>query len=132
MSAIDIIIRDSTFAGNILNEITLSLQSESLLVKDIIRARVFQEVEKYNTALPEYYRGLIQPLDSEITLNGFKLKSKKKIDQEQQFYVACDAFQKNAFFVLINDKQALSLDEEIFITKDSEISFIKLTPLAGG
>ncbi len=132
MSKIDLNIKDETFSGNVLNEIMLTLESEFLKVQDIIQARVYKEVEKYNNSLPEYFNGLVQPTEAEITLNGFRLKDKKKIDPEKQFYVACEAFQKNAFFILIDYKQATTLEDEVFITRDSEISFVKLTPLVGG
>jgi hypothetical protein len=82
--------------------------------------------------MPEYFKGLIQPSESEITLNGYKLKDKKKVDPEKQVYIALTAFQKNGFFILIDSIQAEFLEQEVILTKQSHVSFVKLTPLVGG
>jgi hypothetical protein len=132
MSNLIIKITDESFAGNILNEISISISGERLTVKDIIEARVYAEVEDYNKRLPQIYRGLVQPTDAEVTLNGFKMRKLVKLDAEKQVYTALDAFQKNGFFLLVDHKQAESLDEEVLVSKESSISFVKLTPLVGG
>jgi hypothetical protein len=125
-------IKDETFAGKILHELEIEFKTETVTVQDIITGRVIKEVENYNNKLPEYFNGLIEPSDVEKTLNGFKLKPKKVIDAEKQVYVALNAFQNNGFFVLIDNIQSESLDQQIALRKDTTISFIKLTPLVGG
>jgi hypothetical protein len=132
MSIISLKITDETFAGKILNEISIKVSDERLTVKDIIEARVYAEVEDYNNKLTQIFTGLVQPTDAEVSLNGFKLRRIKKIDGEKQVYTALDAFQKNGFFVLIDNKQAESLDEEVLVSNESTVSFVKLTPLIGG
>jgi len=127
-----ITIKDETFAGNILRELNLEFASETVTVKDIITERVTTEVENYNNKLPEYYNGLIEPTDAEKTLNGYKLKPRKLIDAEQQVYTALNAFQKNGFFLLIDNIQSESLEQMVTLTNNTNISFIKLTPLVGG
>jgi hypothetical protein len=67
-----------------------------------------------------------------MTLNGYKLRGQKEIDWEQQFQRALQAFERNGFFVLVGDKQAMKLEEEFDVKVDTEISFVKLTPLVGG
>jgi hypothetical protein len=125
-------ITDETAAGKQVNEIKISLANELSTVKEIIRARVFAEVEAYNNKMPEYFRGLVQPNEAEATLNGFKLKAKRKVDAEQQYLTALDAFQKNGYFVLIDNIQAESLEQMVVINKNTTVSFVKLTPLVGG
>jgi hypothetical protein len=125
-------IKDETFAGKILQEIALEFATDSVSVKEIITERVLQEVENYNQKLPQYFNGLIEPTDAEKTINGYKLKPKKVIDGEKQAYIALDAFQKNGFFVLIDNLQADNLEQIVQLKKDTNISFIKLTPLVGG
>lgn len=127
-----ITIKDETFAGKILNEITLNFKSELVTVKDIIEQRVTQEVENYNLKQSGYFNGLIEPTDAEKTLNGYKLKPKKIIDTEQQIYVALEAFMKNCYFVLVDNIQAESLEQELLLTATTTVSFVKLTPLIGG
>ena len=127
-----IAIKDETFAGDILNEIELEFASELVTVKDIIEARVLEEVRRYNDKRPEFFNGLVEPSDAERTLNGFKLKNKRAVDAEKQVYIALDAFTRNAFFMLVDDRQAETLEEEVRLSKSTRISFVKLTPLVGG
>jgi hypothetical protein len=132
MSTVLLKIQDESATGKILNEISIALKNELCTVRDIVEARVFSEVENYNKKLPEFYNGLVAPLDSEKSLNGYKLKTKRLLDPEKQFYIALDAFKKNGYFVLIDNKQAETLEEEVLVTKNTIVSFVKLTPLVGG
>lgn len=125
-------ITDETAGGKILNEVKLSLANELTTVKEIIKARVYAEVETYNNKMPEYFKGLVQPNEAEATLNGFKLKEKRKVDAQKQFLAALDAFQKNGYFVLIDNIQAESLEQMVVINSNTTVGFIKLTPLVGG
>jgi hypothetical protein len=127
-----ILIKDELLSGKSVNEMELDFSNETVTIKDVISARVKKEVEDYNKRLPEYFNGLVEPLDAEKTLNGYKLKAKKVIDAEKQIYIALDAFQKNGFFILIDHHQADSLDEQIVLKATTTISFVKLTPLVGG
>lgn len=127
-----ITIKDETFAGKILQELNLEFKTDMATIRDIISSRVTKEVEQYNSKMPEYFNGLVEPSNAEKTLNGFKLKAKKVIDAEKQVYIALHAFQNNAFFILVDNKQSESLDQEIALRTDTKISFIKLTPLVGG
>ncbi len=127
-----ITIKDETFAGKILNEITLKFKSEYITVKDVIEQRVIYEVENYNQKQSGYFNGLIEPTDAEKTLNGYKLKPKKIIDAEQQVYVALEAFLKNGYFVLVDNIQSDSLEQKILLSATTIVSFVKLTPLIGG
>ena len=126
-------IKDATFTGDILNQIEIAVKNERTTVKELISARVESEVNAYNEKLPEYFKGLIQPSEAEKTLNGFKLKNRgKQIDVEKQILVALDAFQKNGYFILIDNKQAEDLEQEVLVSKTTEIAFVKLTQLVGG
>jgi len=129
---VTITIKDETSAGKVTHEMQVSFQSELVSIKDIIKARVYAEVETYNKRLPEYFQGLVQPSETEKTLNGFKMKERRKIDPEKQYLVAMDAFLKNGYFLLIDNIQAESPDQMVVINSATDISFIKLTPLVGG
>ena len=129
---VTISIKDETAGGDIFNEIPVSFASELVSVKEIIRARVFADVAAYNLALPEYFQGLVQPGEAEVTLNGYKMKERRKVDAEKQYGIALDAFSKNGYFVLIDNIQAEDAEQMVVINADTEISFIKLTPLVGG
>lgn len=132
MSAVTITITDESTSGVITNKIDVTFSSELTTVKDIIEARVYTEVEAYNNKLPEYFKGLIKPNDAEQTLNGYKIKHQRKVDAEKQVYSALDAFNKNGYFVLIDNIQAESLEQMVVINNKTTVSFVKLTPLVGG
>ena len=131
-NTIQIAVKDETFAGKILNEIYLEFQQENVSVEEIIALRVLNEVNEYNKKLPAYFNGLVEPTDAEKTLNGYKIKPNKIIDSEKQVYVALNAFLKNGYFVLIDNIQAETLEQEILLTNKTTVSFVKLTPLVGG
>lgn len=129
----EIILKDTTLTGDILNEITIAIQHERITVKDLIAARVESEVKAYNDKQPEYFKGLIQPTNAEKTLNGYKFKDRrKKIDIEKQVLIAFDAFQKNGYFILIDEQQIEDLNQEVLVGKNTEVSFVKLAQLVGG
>lgn len=127
-----ITIKDETISGTILRELNLEFESQSITVKELITQRVLEEVAQYNKKLPKFFNGLIEPNDAEKTLNGYKLKKRKTIDGEKQVFVALDAFQKNGYFLLIDNIQSIDLEQKIELTTQTKISFIKLTPLVGG
>jgi hypothetical protein len=125
-------VADASFTGKVLHTIDLEFATEWVSIKDIITARVSQEVEEYNQKQGEFFRGLVIPSEAEQTLNGYKIKDKKRIDVEKQVYVALHAFQNNGFFVLIDDVQSEDLEQRVQLKPDTSINFVKLTPLVGG
>jgi len=125
-------IHDETASGQRTNTFTLECLTERMTVRELIRSRIYQEVQDYNQTEPEYFHGLVEPTDAERMLNGFKLKTKRKIDWQEQFKKALGAFERNGFFVLVGEQQAESLDQEFQVKVDTEVSFVKLVPLVGG
>src|SRR5918992_3667883 len=120
-------IRDESATGSVTNELTLDVLSDTMTVRELIRSRVYQEVQDYNlrrrTGAGEY-RGLVTPTDAERTLNGVRLRTPREIDWKQQFEKACDAFGRNGFFVLIDDRQGESLDEEFTVGAPTTGGFV--------
>jgi hypothetical protein len=130
-----ITIRDETASGDAIHEFPLEFASENITVRDLIRERVYQEVTEYNFRSRReggLFRGLVEPTDAERTLNGCKVPKGRDIDWEAQFSRAIDAFGRNGFFILVDDRQAEALDEPITISSRTNVSFVKLTPLVGG
>jgi hypothetical protein len=129
-------IRDESATGNVTNELTLDVLSETITVRELIRSRVYQEVQDFNlrqrTDAAAPFRGLVTPNDAERALNGVRLRKAREIDWKDQYEKACDAFERSGFFVLVDDKQAESLDESVTLRHDTRVSFVKLVPLVGG
>ena len=61
-----------------------------------------------------------------------RTRTKRRLDWEAQYEKALSAFARNGFFVLVGDRQVESLDEEITLKVDTEVSFVKLVALVGG
>ncbi len=124
-----LIVTDETATGNILHKISLDFEKEYISVKELIEARIRQEIKRYANDVVSYKKGLVLPAGLEKRLNKKKAPA---IDMEKQLYVALEAFQKNGFFILIDDEQVESLDEMFLVDESTQVSFIKLTPLVGG
>jgi hypothetical protein len=130
-----LLIRDETATGDPVHEFPLEFPDERITVRQLIRERVYQEVTDYNFRTRRdggVFRGLVQPTDTERTLNGFRVPKNREIDWEAQFTQAIDAFGRNGFFIIVDDHQAETLDEAITISPATQVSFVKLTPLVGG
>jgi hypothetical protein len=132
--AISISIRDETTSGEILHESVLDLLTARVTVHEMIRERILQEVSAFNRLLAEHpFRGLVQPTAAETLLNAAPIgKDNRAVDWREQFEVACAAFERNGFVVLVDDRQVENLDDEIAVRAETTVSFLKLVPLAGG
>ena len=130
-------VRDETPIGGVSNEWSLEFLSETITVRELIRERVYQEVQDFNRQQDQQvFAGLVQPTDTERILNGqrpeYRLKKHRVIEWKAQFEKAMEAFQRNGFLILIDEKQANNLDQEFVIRHDTQVSFVKLTLLVGG
>lgn len=128
-------LRDESIGGDLLHTIELRVENELMTVRELIAARVRLEVDKYNAAVENTsLRTLVQPTEAEAQLNAhsYQKRGKKFVDAEKQVFVALDAFQKNRFFILVNDQQVSDLEENILVDEVAKISFLRLMPLVGG
>lgn len=123
---------DESATGKVFNEFDLEIKTKEISLREAIWLRIFHEVAEHNSQKPKYFNGLVQPTNAEETLNGYKLRNKRQIDAEQQYYTALELFQKNGFFVLIDDRQYTDLDEKVTLKQNSTFSFVKLIQLIGG
>ncbi|MEV6960028.1 hypothetical protein AB0M97_12660 [Streptomyces sp. NPDC051207] len=110
----------------------LEIAEERLSARELIRRRVFQEVAEFNARTPEVFQGLVRPADTERVLNGYALRTPRRIDPEAQTALALRAFAGNGFLVLVGDRQVTDPDEEIDLPLGTEVTFLKLVPLVGG
>ena len=125
-------IRDETLGGESARAWDLEVTTERLTVRELIRSRVYQEVQDYNRQRGQVFQGLVQPEEAEKTLNGWKLKKPRLLDWKRQYERAVEAFESNRILILVNDRQAESLDEELVIEPQMTVTFLRLTPLVGG
>jgi hypothetical protein len=125
-------INDKTSSGDVLLERIVNFSVERITVTELIEARVSQEVESYNKLSDGEFKGLVQPSDAEVVLNGFKLAQGQSIDIEKQTRAAIQAFKSGGFFLLVNDRQLTELDDAIMITPNTSVVFLKVVRLVGG
>ena len=110
----------------------LQVTEPILTAREILRRRVFEEVSRFNASRKEIFEGLVQPTDAERALNGYKLRVPRKLDWHEQFEQAVKAFDKRTFLLLVGDRQVEKLDEELMLSPETEVTFLKLVPLVGG
>lgn len=125
-------IRDETLGGKSLHEWALEVLTERITVRELIRSRVYQEVQDYNARQGRVFYGLVQPEDAEKALNGWKLKKPRLLAWQRQFDRAIEAFERHQILILVNERQAESLEEEIVVGPDTQVTFLRLTLLVGG
>lgn len=120
---------DETTLGEKSLGLTLEIPTQRITAWELIRQRIDREVDDYDRNQSQPFQGLVQPSDSERLLNGYKLRTARKIDRVQQFELA---IAQNGFILLVNDVQVEDLDVELELDDDSIVSFLKLIPLVGG
>jgi hypothetical protein len=130
--SITVTVRDESSPGKEQASFQLPEIPETITLREFIRTRVREEVAEYNSRPREVFNGLVQPVGAEQSLNGYRLSSPRTLDWEEQARVAEEAFARNGFFVLVDDRQVDDLDEELRLTPETEVRFLRLTPLVGG
>jgi hypothetical protein len=123
---------DETSSGDRTNEFALDFLTEVVTVRELIRARVYQEVTEYNARQPSRWSGLVQPGAVEQRLNANRSPQPRRVDWEAQFQKAIDAFGRNGFLLFVDDRQLTGLDDEITLRHDTSVTFLRLVPLVGG
>lgn len=120
-------IKDESLTGECLSQAVLTFPVAQITVRQLIEARVEHEIAHRAVTSVVQKEGQFQPDPVESLLNGPRL-----LDDEQQKLAAICAFQGHAFFLFVNDRQMTSLKDEILITSNTRVLFIKLVPLVGG
>jgi hypothetical protein len=110
----------------------LEIFEERLALRELIRRRVFQEVGEHNARRPGGFRGLVRPTDTERLLNGVRTREFRPIDAEAQYLHVLEAFSRNGFVVLVDDRQVEDLDARVELRSGTEVTFLRLVPLVGG
>ena len=89
-----LLIRDETTAslGKTEHTFTVHVSGETISIRELIRQRVYQEVEEFNSRQPAVFRMLVQPNDTERTLNGFKFHKPRLVNPVTQYEKAIEAF----------------------------------------
>ncbi len=125
-------IRDESTDGRSASESVVEFLTETITVEELIRGRVYQEVQDYNRKKTGKFRGLVDPAVS------MPPGEPREIDWKAQFEAACEAFRTSRVLVLVDDQQVERLDQTIELRPAvgeqpaTSVTFLKLTPLVGG
>lgn len=129
----NLVIHDETRTGSILNQIKINLTQTCLTAKELIQARVHQEVKTFNNRRTDFFHGLlVQPAMAERVFDGYRIDASCKLDPEKQFYIAMNAFSKGDFFLIVDEEQVVDPDQSIELSGNTRVSFLKMRPLIGG
>lgn len=110
--------------------LTLRVLIESIVRQQLAAFRKRQQDGQFIRALSADQideaarRGKVDSGGSEIEL--------QEVDTEHAVQNAWQAFEDGIYLVAIDDQKQESLDQQIYLTEDSRITFIRLTMLTGG
>lgn len=125
-----IVIKDQSSTGAITHEMVVDFLTENITLRELIRGRVYQEVQDYNAGARKPMG--MQQMSMAQNLPGSFSPQAKTADFHTEFDKAIDAFQRSRYFVLVGNQQPIDLDEEIVLRPDTEVTFVRLVYLAGG
>ncbi|NNC37918.1 MAG: hypothetical protein EX271_09035 [Acidimicrobiales bacterium] len=133
---------DEHFGKSKLSIFDLQYPSDTVTMRELITRRVEEEVAQVNhmkrnpDRIKAEHRMFLAGLtrrSPEVLLNpDAGGKKGKPVDAAAAVKTALKAFDAGSFFVLFNDKQYENLDDQIVLTPNSEVVFLRLTPLIGG
>jgi hypothetical protein len=103
-------------------------------LSDLIRERVVLEWERRNDEARFAGRPLVEireVTDAHLpSLTGGARSRDPTLDEA--ITIAFEGFKRNAYFVLVDNRQILDLDAEIQVSPTADITFVRLLPLVGG
>ncbi|MGL4610212.1 MAG: hypothetical protein ACRCYY_11115 [Trueperaceae bacterium] len=117
----------------------LEYSTEIITLQDFLKRVVLQEVEAFKNRQEE--RKLARVLSKE-EIEASSIKGKidaggmeyepQEVDPVAAVENALLAFKDGFYYVFVDEKQALSLEENITLNDNSHVLFLRLVPLVGG
>jgi hypothetical protein len=134
---------EETFSGERTPLLTVDFLTEVVTAQELIRRYVYETVRETNLRETERlqeieeFRQAFGTDEKERVLNKSSRIATHKatarlIDWEEQEQRALEAFRRNRFFLLVDNRQITDVEERITLRPETEISFLRLIPLAGG
>jgi hypothetical protein len=129
-----LLVRDELTTGGPTEELTLDFLTEHITVAELIRGRVYQEVTELNAARARAprHRLLVEPTETERQLNASVPRHARRLDWEEHYARALRAFARNGFVIIVDGQQVQDLETEIELRPETDVTFLRLVPLAGG
>jgi hypothetical protein len=119
------------------------LRKPVITVRELIAARVDLELEAHRDREADVRRRAMPDISSrELQLNGAEKALRPSLfracgagespARDRLIEVAEQGFLRNRFFILLDDRQAERLDDQLELDKTGTVTFLQLTPLQGG
>jgi hypothetical protein len=109
-----------------------------ILLRDLITRIVQQEVSAFRQRQAE--QRFIQVLtleeitrgaqEGKVSMGGRDLD--QDVDPQAAVSTALQAYEDGVYLVLVDGHQVVSLDEQVFLQPDSQVTFVRLVALSGG
>jgi len=128
----EVSVRDETMSGKLIESWLLPDLPDSTTARELVRLRVREEVARFNLTAGDVFRGLVRPSGARETLDGYRVPDGRRLDWEAQADIACAAFERNGFVMLVGDRQVEDLVEVVDLRLNPAVAFIRLVPLVGG
>lgn len=114
-----------------------------ITVRELIGARVDLELEAHrereaivrNRAMPDISSRELQLNGAEKALRPsmfLACRNGESPARDRMIEAAEQGFLRNRFFILLDDRQAEHLDDQLELDKTGNVTFLQLTPLQGG
>ncbi len=114
----------------------LVIADESMTVRELIRERIYQEVDDFNRSLDVRDADFQTWRQRMARLLGGKQgagrSEQARVDWREPFELAISAYQNFQLLVLVGERQTTSLDEVVRLRPETEVVFLRLVPLMGG
>jgi hypothetical protein len=123
-------IRDEVLGRRDAREFDLEVLTEHITVRELIRSRVYQEVQDHNRG-SEPRSMLVRPEPTGTAWRGGE-RAGREVDWQAQCRLAIDAFERGQILVLVGDRQCVELDEAVRVATSTKVTFVRLVPLVGG
>jgi hypothetical protein len=119
------------------------LHKPVITVRELIGVRVDLELEANRDREAEIRQRTMPGLSSrELQLNGVEKALRPSLfracaggdspARDRMIEAAEQGFLRNRFFILLDDRQAENLDDELELDRTGTVTFLQLTPLQGG
>lgn len=112
--------------------------AKHLYLRDFITKVVLDEIAAFKERQAQ--RRLIRVLTpgeieqgaqkGKVTMGGQDLD--QEVNPQAAVETALQAFEDRLYFVFIDDEQQITLDDAVHLEPDSQVTFLRLVPLAGG
>ena len=100
----------------------LTMPAARLTARELIRERVVHEVRQHNDAPGKPFPGLVRLSDETLELTG-------RLDPGCQVARAFESFDRNAFALVVDGTQVENLDQELVLSADSQITFLRFSAM---